>query len=843
MKFIDSAPISIPLSNPKVRYGNTFSISDIYLVAPGSDQFYRDIPSGSSNVSVFKQDFSIEDLSLVWNVVDPSNGFIYTEPSDVINNQYISGFDVTVYQNSGTLNGLAVTTGRTEVFRRQGIKGNNFSYSITGLRTGRNYSIDVVLTDFTGNQSSGLITSINPEPIFAVISTGIASGFFELSYSGYTGEFGQQENNQLGRVDLYNFTGLSSGESGFFSQESGFLSTSQRIGTGFNDTARLELSPGFNNYVMMVASDQYSTGSISGFFKPQVYATGVGFSGLSGNIEAPKLIEYPIAVNPLTGYRISGGEALYYSFAPNYNTGSSLMYTSYGITGTGITTGSVSGYDGSIFLDSGILYDTSYNTYNTGFQYVYDNSLSLQSGLFTGTTIDTQLYTGSGITGSGTIGSGAGDYWKSDSPKYTGTISGSTTGGNYDYAYFDSSDSRIGCLSLVEISGGVSPIEGVYSMPKNQPNSYDIKYRQGDNFSKSYEQASTYLNTLGEMPAVIVNNSQWQKIKSINTGVGWIGLRRNKVAVLTGLFSEDFKNQEYFLNTNFGTAIQSGFQTVNATGNIEENELLVSNIGENWAWTNSSGNHIYKYAGSGYGKVRTSEILIDIKRKSDEYLITGAKIRADAPMPQLENLTTVINNSGVADVSFSYNLKDQYYNEADNTSEGSGGLFYQNYDIMKIALYSGSGSSFGLVDENLFSINSNTTIFEGNTEYQSDITFSGAITKEQPNYFKLAPYDSIASGFVSETGIAITVRSSSQYITQSLDPQFSASSKVVNVTFPLFSQAQSPNITQTLAYTGTIGTPTYIAGMVSGSPTESGTTIILNAVPPATGYILYIGVN
>lgn len=844
MSFTDSSPVTIPLSNPKTRYGNTFRISNIYLTSSDQVQFYQSAPSNSDNISVFKQDFSDQYLNFSWNVVDPGNGFIYTNASDLINNQYISGFDISIYQNSGELGGLNVVTGRTKIFEKKGIKSNSFSYEITGGRSGRNYSIDVSLTDFTGNQSSGILTSQNPEAQFVTLSTGIVTGFFQLNYSETEDSFGNSTSNGLAGVDLYTYTGLTSGQSGFFSQESGYFNTSKRVGSGFNGFVEVELSPGFDNYVAMIARDQYSTGNISGFFQPQVYATGIGFSGFSGNLNTPRLIEYPIRITPITGYRISGGNALYYSFYPNYNTGSSLLYTSYGITGSGITTGSVSGYTGSIFLDSGVLYDTSYNEYNTGFQYVYDNSLSLQSGLFTGTTIDTQLYTGSGITGSGTIGSGAGDYWKMGCPKYTGTVSGTMTGGDYYYAYFDSSDNRIGCVSEVEVLGSVSPVEGIYSIPIDSPNSYNIKYRQGINFSKGYEQASAYLNSLGEMPAVIVNNSQWEKIKSINTGVGWIGLRRGKVSLLSGLFSEDFKNQEFFLNTEFGSAVTSGLQTVTATGKIEENKLIVNDIGSKWAWTNGSGTHIYKYAGSGYEKVRSSEILLEVKRSSDDYVITGTSVAAEAPKPELENLTALIPNDEGNTVQFTYNPKDIYYYPGDNDALSSGSVLSRNYDIMKIRLYTGSGSSFPIDEGNLFSTNSSTSSVDGDLLYQTSITYSGDIAEAQPNYFKIVPYDSISSGVVAETGIDVSIKLERQSIIKSLDPQFYATSNVVNVTFPFSSTYDSPSVVSSLAYTGTVGGGISFCGaMLSGSPTSTEATFILTSAPPATGYALFIEIN
>lgn len=836
MSFSDSSPVFIPLSNPKIKYGNTFKVSNIYLTSSSESQFFKEVPNSSDNTSVFKQDFSDQFLSFSWNLTDPKNGYIYSVENEIKNNPYISGFDVSIYKNSGELDGLNVVTGRSKIFEKKNLKGNSFSYEITGDKTHRNYSIDVKFTDFTGNQSSGILTSINPVPEFSILSTGLVTGGFQLSYSGNTNSNGISTSNGLVAVDLYNFTGLTSGSSGFFSQDSGYFNTYERVGLGVNDYSQVELSPGCNNYVLMLARDGYNTGSISGFFAPQVYVTGIGFSGLSGNLKAPLLVDYPINVNPTTGYRISGAEAIYYSFSGDYNTGSSLMYTCYGITGTGITTGAVSGYDDPIFLDSGILYDTSYNHNNTGYLYVYDNSLSLQSGLYTGVRINKQIYTGSGITGSGTIGSGAGEFWKSECPKYTGSISG-TSGGNYDYCYFDSSDNKIGCASELEIKSGINYISGIYSIPRNNPNSYKIRYRQGSNFSKSYEQASSYLNALGEMPAVIINNSQWEKIKSLNAGLGWIGLRRNKVSILSGLFLEDSKNQDFFLNTTFENAQQSGFKTINSTGGVESNELFVNNVGDNWAWVNGSGTQIYKYAGSGYEKVRTSEISIDVKRKSDDYLITGAKIRGDAPRPELKNVTTTQESNTV---TFSYDFVNEYYNDTIPSGEGEKpDLNYNNYNATELRVYTGIGSTFPLNNENLYT---GESYKDGSTTYQDTFVFDSDIKKPQPDYFKIIPYDSISSGVIFETGISIIPTIASQSVVVDLDPAFYASENFVNVTFPYLHPSE-PTVSATLSYTGTVGTIQYLGSMLSGNPTVSGATFILTAAPSATGYVLEVSTS
>ena len=62
-------------------------------------------------------------------------------------------------------------------------------------------------------------------------------------------------------------------------------------------------------------------------------------------------------------------------------------------------------------------------------------------------------------------------------------------------------------LSLYDIRSGEMPVRGIFTMPINEPNSYDIKFRSGINFNGEYEKAASFLSTIGEMPAVIINES------------------------------------------------------------------------------------------------------------------------------------------------------------------------------------------------------------------------------------------------------------------------------------------------------------------------------------------------
>jgi hypothetical protein len=883
MSFTNSAPITIALRDPVLQYGNGYRVANIYLTSSSEPQTSYHLAASYTNPSVYQQNFQTKYLNIAWSVISPSDGYTYTRGEEIEKNPFISGFNIDIYKNSGNLVGLNTRTSRTKVLSSSGIKGNTFLYEISGDDGHRNYSAEITLIDFTGNKSSGLLTSRNLGPGFKLLETGVTKGVFVSTYSGLTGPNGRDESNGFGGVNLYNVTGLTTGGTGYFLQGDAFNNSYARSSLGNTTSAIIELSPGVDNYVMAAGRDQYTTGSVQGFFN--------GASGVSGFRDIPWLINYPIEISPITGYRVLEGEALYYSFLTNYNTGSSLIETCYGITGTGEITGAVSGYTGEIFLDSGILFDASYNKYNTGEQYVYDNSLSLQSGLYTGTLIEVEV-TGIGFTGTGTVGDGAGGYWAYGCPKYSGAVSG-ISGGIYNYGYYDSISQAFGCTTEREISGRFLSVEGAYSMPKNNPNSHDIRYRPGSNYSQSYEQAAAFLNAQGEMPAVIINPTQLQKLKSLNGGRGWVGLKRNKVSILTGLFSEDFKNQTFFNESVFETGESRNISTINTSHNTESNRLEVTNIGEHWCWVNS-GSHIYKYAGTGYNKVRNAGISIDVKKKlnrsnpyylsgndgvngegyyyplfldtdaagipntthkisgtvfhmpktgtsmgvasapdNEKYtkytnpLLTGINMQSLAVAPQFESLAVI---TGDLRLEFIYTFVTNYYN-----AQGQG-IQADNYNASRVDLHTGTSPNFVPGSDNIYSTNTGFSASEG-------VSFLGTEGANNPTYFQLVPFDTISSGVAVGNGSPIRMSSATQSIIKSLDDQFNGASTTVDVDFPFLAGSNSPNVTQTLAYTGTLGTPTYIGAMLGGATNASGASFILTAPPSATGYVLYIEIT
>ena len=842
MSFNNSSQVQIPLSNPRLKYGKTFRISNIYLNSSSEIQDVKELQPSSDSTSYYKQNFQTSNLNLEWEVIDPRNDYIYKNPSDIEKNVYISGFDVNIYENYGNLTGQNAIDNGTKVFSQSGILGNTLNYEITGDNYSRNYSVEITLTDFTGNKNRAILTTQNPMPNYSILSTGVDMGVFNCSYSGLTGGNGSSIANGLRYLELYNFTGF---EGGTFPDKSKAI----RSQTGDNGFVSVELTPGANNYVMSVPKDLYSYGDISGFFKPQEYVTGVGFSGFIGNPEQPLLIDYNPAIRNINGYRISGGDAYRYTFDLNYNTGSDLMTTCYGVTGTGQTTGSVLGYDGEIFYDSGVAFDATYNYNNTGIEYTYDNSLPIQEGFNTGELKDAATITGVGFTGSGTYGSGAGEYWAESFPKYTGYVSkdnggGVISGGIYNYGYYDPYENKFKCASNEEIKSGILETRGIYSIPVNNPNSYDIQYHDGVNFQKSYEQGASYLNSIGRMPAVIMNKSQLTKISEISGGIGWLGLRRNKVGVMTSLFSEDFSNQSFLESINIDQEQSRDIQITNLTGGTESSRLEINDVGEYWCWTNSSGTHIYKYAGSGYEKTREAHLKLDIKRNSDDYLIYTTGFKAESRPVEINEMTGI---SGGLDIRFRYNFEDHYYESGLQQGDQT------NYNLIQANLYTGDTYGFSISDDNLYKSFKEDQPGDTTIEaLQSGVDFSyNEDGDNPPGFFQILPFDTIGTGVLADVNKIIAeaeggnpedpikLIQNDQITIVNLDGMRAANQNYIKVKFP-FEHEYAPIVTFGIEYDGGDETMSYLGAMVVGKASTKDVSFLFTEIPPSDGYSLYV---
>jgi hypothetical protein len=579
MSFKDSKIVTIPKADPVSKYGKTFQVANIYL----TDSIYAReesvLPDSHTLLSTHHQNFQGSHLNLKWNLMEPRNGVIY-DTKDIINNSYISGFDITIYENQDDAQRQNVVGNRTKIFQATGLTDNSYLYEISGDKSIRNYSVDVEVIDFNNNRSSGILTAKNPPPRFQITNETLNNGILTIDYRPFQDNAGNDISNNFQNIELYHLTGLTSGTSGTVSQESQYLNQAVRTVEGQNSSISIELFPSEINYLMPIPKDQFSTGYNDNLYLERYYEPKIE------NIEAQS---------------ISGGTYYSFSFERNYGPETKLVQTCYGLIGEGESSKSVSGYDEPIFLDSGLLDTDAYYGYNQNNKYIFDNTMPLQSGFHTGELNyrDNDYFTTY-------FGSGAGEYWGEGEPLYS--LSSGDFEIQYHYAFYNSEKKIFQC----DTTGRY--LDGIYSMPKDNPNSYDIKYRSGDFFNKSMEEAASYLNAIGEMPAVIINPYQLKTIQSMETPNGWVGLRRNKVGILDGIFSERFLNNEIFLETNFQEEVTRTITTINADNKQESANISVNDVGNLWCWTNSDGSHIYKYAGSGYAPVGNIDFILDIKR-------------------------------------------------------------------------------------------------------------------------------------------------------------------------------------------------------------------------------------
>ena len=140
----------------------------------------------------------------------------------------------------------------------------------------------------------------------------------------------------------------------------------------------------------------------------------------------------------------------------------------YKVYSTGNYSNAVNGYDESIALDCGFLDDPIGSQSQDSKKFILDNSLDFQNRTRTGELVetDTDIY-----------GEGGGNIWEDDTPRYSGVS------GVYSYAYIDVDREKIICATYGQIDSGFCPVNGCFSMPINEPNSYEINFRQGENLS------------------------------------------------------------------------------------------------------------------------------------------------------------------------------------------------------------------------------------------------------------------------------------------------------------------------------------------------------------------------
>ena len=669
---------------------------------------------------------------------------------------------------------------------------NRLLYYISGDRKIRNYSVDVEVVDFAGNKSSGIFTTKNPPPEYTILSESFENGILTINYEGLKDTDGNDISNNFQTLELYHFTGLTSGASGVVSQEDNYFNTAVRSATGLNNSLSIELYPEEFNYLMPLGVDQFSTGENN------------------NNYSARKYQPY---ISSLYGQRISGGDAYHFTFDKNYSSDSQFVETCYGLTGEGETSQAVYGYNDIIYLDSGVIDSEAYYGTNEQNQYIFDNSLYFQDSFYTGLFIDAPREEVTGY-----IGSGAGNSWASNNPVYL--EEGSGIYNVYNYGFYDAGEQAFACST----SGLNEEIVGTYSMPKNNPNSYDIKFRSGERFSKTLEESASYLNEIGEMPAVILNPYQLELIKTMGHGNGWVGLRRNKVGMLSGVFSERFLNDEIFLEVDFQQESERTIETINSDNEIEYGLITSNDVGEHWCWANSNGTHIYKYAGSGYEKVREAHLSIDLKNKVRGNIINSYASTGISPIMEFSGVS--INTDSQA-FEANYTFADTFYNPEDQQ-----GYFANNYNVTGIYLYGSDQQNFETSEDNLLSVYSQETI-----DIQNTISYAFDGKGNPQKYIKMIPFDTIGSGILHEEDFVLTKNSQTNIF--NLDEAKDASKNWISGSFD-YHHNTVPDLTFGVYYSGDPAGFTNINATVSGSPTVEGVVFFLSSIPNEYGYTLHV---
>ena len=276
MSFSNSKTVKIALSNPVEKFGKGYEISNIYLPDSSYEQSLNSESEQYGYASNFHQNIDGKTINLKLEIQDPRDSHIIKTKDEIYKNPYISGINVSVYENSGDAEGIKVLAKRTKIFET-GIKDITFNYLVTGETEIRNYSVDFELVDFAGNRSRSLFTTRNLEPNFLIGEHGIENGFYKINYSGATDESNNDISNGFQYATAYNFTGLNSGTSGVFSQEENYISQNINTENGEYDNLEIELSPGDDNYIMVLGVDGFGTGHQKGIYQARQYVTGQGF--------------------------------------------------------------------------------------------------------------------------------------------------------------------------------------------------------------------------------------------------------------------------------------------------------------------------------------------------------------------------------------------------------------------------------------------------------------------------------------------------------------------------------------------------------------------------------------
>ena len=553
------------------------------------------------------------------------------------------------------------------------------------------------------------------------------------------------------------------------SNYSGLLESSfHECYTGSNNTVSVPLIPNLPNYLKIEPYDGF------GYSKP------ISMSGYS--LEEEKSFPFKLKIKSVKLNKKDGGRSIEFDMKANFES-NPYVSAKYKVSTSGSMPDAEVGYDGEIYLDNGEFNNTELNIKNTGFNYTIDNQFTWQNNIL------------------------ASSLNNSDS--------------NPSYAYWDNNSQEMLSLSLYDVRSGEMPVRGIFSMPINQPNSYDIKFRNGINFRGEYEKASSYLKSIGEMPAVILNESQANKLKSYSGAVGWVGLRKGNVGLLDQVFSENSINQNIFKSVDFESQTTRIFSYQNKKDEYEEINYVSNDIGENWGWVNSSGSHIYKYIQEDQYNPETY-FKFNIEAESTISNDATSIERKLFVMPA--DLSRMSGSISGDTISIDYTMKD-------------------GDSVESIELYTGQTSDFIVSEESL--AQQYTYEEDSSIDYTIDI-------KNPPKYIKAEFQDFLGntetidinkiyyeSQGENEVDELRFIALSGQDLSISLDDLVGGETRRVEARFPVNHESEA-KMEFLIGYSGQTEEPEFLNAMMVGPPTVSGADFILDKVPPEDGYFMDI---
>lgn len=787
-----SSPVSIPLSNPIDKFGDVFKV-DKPLLENGIDEAEVIQPEEDEPQNKFSiQNYDGLSLNLKWGLYSPRKQNVINDTQTIIENPFIESFTVSKkrcsleeVQNPNKNIGTIVQT-------FSGLNGNSLKIDLEE-DIDRYLNLDIKVTDNFNNVHTGHLIVSNYPAEAKINNIYTASGFAYIDYTGTSDLLG---------VNLYGFTGTNI--YGRLTDSNEFRDSNKVKTLNENNSGRIPLYPKRRFHVMACPYDSAGESSAISL------VDGVSPDAPSGFFFVP-------AYDGLDQNKLLGGEN--YEIKVNYDWAQNpFVDIKYSVFDTGNISSPVSGYAGAIALDQGFLADTVSSDIDDETKFLFNNTMQWQRDTETGTMVED----------SGEVyATGAGAKWYDGCPRYSGE------NGIYKYAYIDTSTCQIKCVTMQEIESGLCPVEGVFSMPIDDPNSDEIIFQSGPNFSQKYEKASTYLKEVNQMPAVILTKAQLNKIKEFESVKGWIGLRRKDVGCLDKLFSSKVQNDIFFNEIDFEVdEAPSGYLDKDG----DERFFLKNDVGDQWVWVNSSGDHIYKYAGSSGYYNQEGQVNIQLEYIND----LGEHISRDTQR-LIFNRPKMIDverqGEGGDNLAITYNLENSNY---------SGNIAHP--EITQVNVYTGDTADYDLSPDNLFWVSKPVTTSgdiasqAGIESLQSTTTIKGVDSTIKN--IKVVPADYLGEGSVfnlSENFGDFKVFKTFQVINYDLDPHFEDQTQMIEVNFE--TPTKNPVVTFGVSTKNKEDPLQFLTAMMVGDPEEDSVTFLLNQAPPLTGYFIDLTVT